>query len=160
MILKNIKWLLCLLILPMFAACSWEDLPAYEEADITGVQFYYRWANNTGNDKDPITGEPMVREQRLNASATIDQENGTVNVTISVPAANDNGYFTTAVRDGVEQNYLVGQVSLSTAARIAPADGNKVLGVPDDWTKPHNFVVTAADGTKKNWTITVIGFEK
>ncbi len=158
MILKNIKWLLCLMILPLFASCGWEELPAYEEADITGAQFYYRWASTT--DKDPITGEPMVRQQQLNASSSIDAAAGTVNVTITVPAANDNGNFTTAVRNSVELNNLVGQVSLSTAARIAPADGNKVLGVPDDWTVPHKFVVTAADGTPKAWTITVVAFNK
>lgn len=156
--IKNLKWLLCLLILPLFASCGWEDLPSYEDADITGVQYYYRWASTT--EKDPITGEPMVREQRMNATATIDNEKGEVNVTISVPDANDNGTFTTEVRNSVSQNNLVGQVSLSTAARIAPADGNKVLGVPDNWTVPHSFVVTAADGTKKNWTITVVTFNK
>ncbi len=156
MILKNIKWLLCLMILPFLASCSWEDLPAYEEADITGVQFYYRWASTT--DKDPITGEPMVREQRLNSSATINAEDGTVSVAISLPAT--NATFTEAVRNGVTINNLVGQVSLSTAARISPADGNKVLGVPDDWSQPHKFVVKAANGNTKNWTITVTGITK
>lgn len=154
--IKNIKWLLCLLILPLFASCGWDDLPAYEDAEITGVQFYYRWASAT--DKDPITGEPMVREQRLNASATIDDATGKVDVKISLPAA--NATFTEDVRAGVSQNNLVGQVSISTAARIAPSDGNKVLGVPDDWTVPHSFIVTAADGTTKAWTITVVEFNK
>lgn len=154
--LKNITWMLCLLIMPFLASCSWEELPAYEEADITGVQFYYRWASTT--DKDPITGEPMVREQRLNAAADINNEAGTISVTVSLPGA--NATFTEEVRNSVTTNNLVCQVSLSTAARIAPADGNKVLGVPDDWSKPHEFVVTAADGTKKKWTITITNFEK
>lgn len=158
MIIKNIKWLLCLMMLPLFAACGWEDLPAYEDANITGIQFYYRWASTT--DKDPITGEPMVREQRLNITGgDIDDETGTVVVDVAVPAAN-SGNFTQAVRDQVSQSNIVCQVTLSTAARIAPVDGGKVLGVPDDWTKPHKFIVTAADGTKKEWTITVTSFTK
>ncbi len=144
------------MVLPLLAACSWEDLPAYEEAEITGVQFYYRWASTT--DKDPITGEPMVREQRLNVSGNIDDETGKVEVQVSLPGTNST--FTADVRNGVSLNNLVCQVSLSTAARIAPADGNKVLGVPDDWSKPHSFVVTAADGTKKSWTITVTALNK
>lgn len=156
MILKNIKWLLCLMLLPILASCDWEDLPAYEEADITGVQFYYRWASTT--DFDPITEEPMVREQRLNVSGNIDDETCEVTVAVSLPAANST--FTEEVRNGVTLNNLVGQVSLSSAARIAPADGNKVLGVPDDWSVPHTFVVTAANGTKKTWTITVTGLNK
>lgn len=157
MIIKNIKWLLCLIMLPVFAACSWEDLPAYEDADITGIQFYYRWASTT--DKDPITGEPMVREQRLSVTGgDIDDQTGTVVVDVAVPGA--TGYFTQEVRDNVSQNNIVCQVSLSTAARIAPVDGNKTLGVPDDWTMPHKFIVTAADGSKKEWTITVTSFTK
>lgn len=156
MILKNIKWLLCLMIIPVLASCGWEDLPAYEEADITGVQFYYRWASTT--DKDPITGEPMVREQRLNASASINNEDGLITVEISLPPA--NAIFTEDVRNGVTLDNLVGQVSLSTAARISPADGNKVLGVPDNWSVPHKFVVKAANGATKNWTITVTGLSK
>ena len=157
MIIKNIKWLFCLMMLPVLAACSWEDLPAYEDADITGIQFYYRWASAT--DKDPITGEPMVREQRLSVTGgDIDDQAGTVVVDVAVPGAGGN--FTEAVRNGVSQSNIVCMVSLSTAARIAPADGNKVLGVPDDWTKPHKFIVTAANGTKKEWTITVTSFSK
>lgn len=157
MILKNIKWLLCFMILPMLAACSWEKLPAYEEAEITGASFYYRWKSTT--DKDPITGEPMVREQRLSIpDGNIDSETGTVTLTLALPAA--NATFTEAVRNSVSLNNVVGQVSLSTAARIAPADGGKVLGVPDDWTKPHTFIVTAANGTTKKWTITVTGLQK
>lgn len=157
MIIKNIKWLLCLMVLPLLAACSWEDLPAYEEADITGAQVYYRWASTT--DKDPITGEPMVREQRLNiVGGDIDDETGKVELQVSLPAP--NSIFTQEVRNSVSLNNLVVQVSLSTAARIAPADGNKVLGVPDDWSKPHTFIVTAANGTKKTWTITVTALNK
>lgn len=154
--IKNIKWLLCLLLLPLFASCGWEDLPAYEDAEITGVQFYYRWASTT--EKDPITGEPMVREVRLPSSASIDDEAGTVNVSLSLPDA--NATFTEEVRAGVSVSNIVGQVTISTAARIAPADGNKVLGVPDNWSEPHRFTVTAADGTTKAWTITVVAFNK
>lgn len=153
--LKNIKWLVCLLLLPLFAACSWEELPSYEEAEITGVQFYYRWASTT--DKDPITGEPMVREQRLNSNASINSDNGAVSVAITLPGTNST--FTEAVRNSVNLNNLVGIVSLSTAARLTPADNHKVLGVPDDWTQLHTFVVTAANGTKKTWTVTVSSLE-
>ncbi|MCM1111230.1 MAG: hypothetical protein NC336_08480 [Clostridium sp.] len=154
--LKNIKWLVCFLLLPLFAACSWEDLPAYEEAEITGVQFYYRWASST--DKDPITGEPVVKEKSLDVKATRDADAGTINVEITLPGTNST--FTQAVRDGVTVNNLVGQVTLSTAARLSVADGHKVLGVPDDWSTPHTFVVMAANGEKKNWTITVTGLNK
>lgn len=144
------------MLLPIFTSCGWEDLPSYEEADITGVQFRYRWKSDVY--KDDITGEPLILEMQMGSQPKIDAEAGTIEVTVNVP--NPQSYFTSEVRETVEQNNLVGQVTLSTAARIAPADGHKVLGRPDDWTVPHNFVVTAADGTKKNWTITVVAFNK
>ncbi|MCH5320041.1 MAG: hypothetical protein J1E38_10095 [Paramuribaculum sp.] len=154
--LKNMKWLLSLLVLPFLVSCGWEDLPSYEDANITACQFRYRWASDVYIDD--VTGEPLILEMQMSANATIDAEAGTVNVAVTVPAA--QSYFTTAVRDQVSLNNLCCQVTLSTAARIAPSDGNKVLGIPDNWTVPHNFVVTAADGTKKNWTITVTSFTK
>lgn len=156
MITKNIKWLLALLILPMLAACSWEDLPAYEDADITGAQFYYRWASET--DKDPITGEPKVKFQQLNTRSTIDAEAGTVSCVITVPGAQNE--FTEAVRAQVSLEKLWAQVTLSTAARIAPVGDSKPLGTPENWTTPHKYVVTAADGTTKEWTITVTALNK
>ena len=153
---KNIKWLLTLLILPMLAACSWEDLPAYEEAEITGVQFYYRWMSAT--QTDPITGEPVVKEQRLNSQTNINSEAGTIEVTITVPAAGNN--FPAEAREACSLNQLWAQVSLSTAARLTPEGNSKPLGTPDNWTTEHSYKVTAANGTSKIWTIKVIGFNK
>lgn len=145
-----------LLVVPFVTSCSWEDLPAYEDADITGVQFRYRWASPT--DKDAITGEPIVKEIQLGSSAKINAEAGTVEVTVTVPAANNN--FPESVRSQVSLEKLWAQVSLSTAARIAPTDGSAPLGTPENWTQPHSYKVTAANGATKNWTIKVIGFNK
>lgn len=154
--LKNIKWLLCLMMLPLLASCGWEDLPAYEDADITACKFYYRWGSN--EYKDDITGEPLILEMEMTTSFSIDTEAATVEVRVTVP--NPQSYFTEEVRSQVTLDNLVCQVTLSPAARIAPADGNKVLGVPDNWSQPHQFVITAADGTKKTWTINVVQFNK
>lgn len=153
---KNIKWLLCLIFVPAFMACGWTDIPLYGDANIDAVQSNYRWENY--DDPDPITGEPMIYDWTLNTSYDINPDAGTANVVVTVPAA--QSYFTDEVRNGVSLNNICITVTISTAARIAPADGHKVLGVPDDWTVPHNFVVTAADGTKKNWTITVTALNK
>lgn len=153
---KNIKWLLALLILPMLAACSWEDLPAYEEAEITGVQFYYRWASTT--QKDPITGEPMVKEQLLTSKSNINSEAGTIEVTVTVPPVSNN--FTANARAACSLEQLWAQVSLSTAARLTPEGNSKPLGTPDNWTTEHSYKVTAANGASKICTIKVIGFNK
>ena len=157
-IFKNIKWLLLVAMAPIFASCSWEDLPAYEDANITGATFYYRY--NSPTDKDPITGEPMVRNTQLDTSnrgsVSINQEAGTVSVVIYA----NPGSFPESVYSGISLNNLVGTVQLSTAARISPQDNHKALGLPDDWTSPHTFTVMAANGTKKTWTVTVTALNK
>lgn len=152
-IINNIKWLILVAMAPLFAACSWEELPTYEDANIEGVAFYYRY--HSPNSKDPITGEPMTRNVALTAqNVSIDTEAGTVTLNLTVV----KNQFPSEDRDlssTVTLNNVVGTVTLSTAARLEVADGHKALGLPDDWTSPHKFTVMAANGTKKSWTITV-----
>ena len=50
---------------------------------------------------------------------------------------------------------MVVYVTISTAATMKPINGAPELGVPADWTADHQYEVTAADGTKKTWTIVV-----
>ena len=155
--IKSIKWLLMLMCLPLLTACGWEDLPAYEEAEISAVQFYYRWASS---DKDPITGEPVVKERQLGCTFTINSEAGTVDAKITVPAVNDNIGFTEAVRSQVSLEKLWAQATISTAARLTPIDGSAPLGTPDNWTTPHSYKVMAANGDTKVWTIRIVEFKK
>lgn len=153
--LSTLKWVFMLICMPLLTACNWEDLPAYEEAEISAVQLYHRWAST---DKDPITGEPVVKEKRLNCSSAVDSENAVIKVTVTVPAA--SGDFTEAVRNQVALNKLWGQVTVSTAARITPINGTANLGTPDDWTQERKFSVKAANGNTKIWTIKVVSFTK
>ena len=154
--INNFRWVICLVAVLTLTSCSWEELPEYDQAEISQVNFRYRWPST--DYIDDITGEPLILEVGLTTNASIDSETGTINVVISVPAA--QSYFTQAVRDGISLSNLCCQVTLSTAAKIAPTDNHKVLGIPDDWTSPHAFVVTAANGTKKNWTINVTSLNK
>ena len=126
--LSTLKWVFLLICMPLLTACNWEDLPSYEEAEISAVQLYHRWAST---DKDPITGEPVVKEKRLNCQSTVDSENGVISVSVSVPDA--GGDFTTEVRNQV---------------------------TPDDWTKERKFSVKAANGNTKIWTIKIVSFNK
>jgi len=151
----NIKWVLLLLCVTFMTSCDWEDLPAYEEAEITAVQFYHRWASD---DKDPITGEPVVKEQRLSASSNVDSDQALIEVTLTVPDASGN--FTETVRNQVTTSKLWGQVTVSSAARVTPTDGSAALGTPDDWSQDRKYIVTAANGTQKTWTIRIVAFNK
>lgn len=155
---KIIKWTVCLLLsLPFLTACDWEELPAWEEADISGVQFYYRWESE---EYDPmLPDEPIIYKQRLNTEQVRrDADNGILEVRVSLPVTNEE--FTSDVRDKVTTNPLWGQVTVSTAARVTPIDGSKPLGTPDDWSVPRRFSVQAANGTTKEWTITIVEFNK
>lgn len=141
--------------LVFLASCDWQDLPSYDEAEISAFQFYHRWASE---EKDPITGEPVVKEKRLETKVEIDSDNSIVSVEIQVPAA--SGDFTEAARSGVSLSKLWGQATVSTAARITPLDGGARLGTPDDWTKEKRFEVKAANGDVRIWTVKVVGFVK
>lgn len=149
------KWLVMLLCIPFVVACNWEELPAYEKAEISAVQLYYRWASDT---KDPITGEPVVKEQRLNTSSKVDSEKTTIEVTVTVPEA--KGDFNETARSQVSLSKLWGQVTVSTAARVTPIEGSAPLGTPDNWTQERKFRVTAANGNSKDWTIKIVQFNK
>ncbi|MDE6215293.1 hypothetical protein [Bacteroides sp.] len=152
---STVKWMLLLICLPIVSACDWEDLPAYEEAEISAVQLYYRWASS---EKDPVTQEPLVKEQRLNVSSDVNSEAGMIQLTVTVPAA--GGDFTEDVRKDVTTAKLWGQVSVSTAARITPIEGTAALGTPDDWSRDKKFSVKAANGNTKVWTIKIVQFNK
>ena len=133
-----------------------DDLPAFEEANITDVKFDFRY-------KDPsdvwIDGEPIVKVVTLKVeNKVINTEAGTITCTVTVPAA--NGPFTEAIRNTVALTNLVGKFNLSTAAVIAPQDGAPTLGTPGDFSTTRRYVVTAANGTKKDWTIQVTALNK
>ncbi len=152
--LIHFKWIVLLLCLSSMTSC-WEDLPAYEGADITKVGFYHRFAGST---TDKLTGEPIMVEKELSCKYEINEESAVVNVTVTVPDA--NGDFTEAERNKVTQSNLWAYVNLSTAARIFPIEGSAKLGTPDDWTNEHKFRVEAANGDTKVWTIQIIQFNR
>lgn len=154
--IKKISWLVSILTFLSLGSCSWEDLPAYDQANIDNIYFYYRYNDPTA--KDAITGEPMVRNVQLSVSSNIDADAGTVNVTVN--ATNQQANLPAEVYSAISLNNLVCAVQVSTAARVTKADNHRDLGLPDDWTSPHSFVLTAANGTTKNWTITVTALNK
>ena len=69
--LSDTKWFMLLLLMcvPIISSCSKEDLPAYEEAEITKVGAYHRFYSG---DKDAITGENIVAEKELDLHPTTD----------------------------------------------------------------------------------------
>ncbi len=96
---------------------QFEDLPAFEEANITDVKFDFRYKDPTD---EWINGEPIVKVVTLTVGdKVINTEAGTITCTVTVPAAD---IFTEAIRNTVALTNLVGKFNLSTAV-IAPQDG-------------------------------------
>ena len=123
-----------------------EELDEYSGCDITNGNVYWRYY---GTNKIPASGELEVKQVYLAAARTQDVENGVYTIryqTNNIPEA-ERGNFTEAK--------AVVAVTISTAATIKPINGAPTLGVPGDWTKDNQYEVTAADGTKKVWTIVV-----
>lgn len=127
-----------------------EDLEEYSGCDITNGDVYWRYY---GTDKNPGSGETEVKQVRLAAARTQDTENCVYTiryVTDNIPAAE---------RPNFTESKAMVVVTISTASTIKPIGDAPKLGVPGDWSKDHQYEVTAADGTKKTWTIVVEPYE-
>lgn len=130
-----------------------EDLPVYEDANITSVSaVQYRYISD---EKSPASGEYLVKDVNMTYTSEIDVDAGLVQISVSTP---DN--FPAEELGNLSTENLLIAVSISTAARITPEANSPKLGVPGDWSKPNNYVVEAANGTKKNWTIEIVSLKK
>ncbi|WP_147243641.1 DUF5018-related domain-containing protein [Pedobacter miscanthi] len=152
--IKYITHAVLLLIIAITTSClkkGLEDYPLFDTNEITLVNAEYRF-----NGTETRNGQPVVAYQPLLVTQTVDQTNATINIAISVPAA--NGQFTAAEKTKVAQTRLWFNVNISTAATIAPTGGTPALGDPTDATKPLKYVVTAANGATRLWTINITSF--
>ena len=103
--LSDTKWFMLLLLMcvPIISSCSKEDLPAYEEAEITKVGAYHRFYSG---DKDAITGENIVAEKELDLHPTTDAAaayTGADIIVVSTPTNYDpkKNYFDTSSVEAV-----------------------------------------------------------
>lgn len=152
--LKSISTSVLLLIVTFTTSCLKKDLEAYplfDTNEITLVGAEHRFLGTViKND------QPVVAYQSITVASTIDKTNAVINITLTVPAA--NGQFTAAEKAKVSQSKLWFYMNISTAATISPVGGTPKLGDPTDATKPLKYIVTAANGTARTWTINVTTF--
>lgn len=123
-----------------------EELDEYSGCDITNGNVYWRYY---GDGNIPASGEQQVKQVYLAASRTQDVENCVYTIRYVT------GNIPEAERPNFTESKAVVAVTISTAATIKPIGDAPKLGVPGDWTKDNQYEVTAADGTKKVWTIVV-----
>lgn len=144
--------LLFFLPVVLFSSClnhDLEELPTYDGNDITSVvSVYHRYYSNT---TIPISNAKKVLQKQLQVtSSNIDKKNKTVSIQVKIPTN-----FPKEEVDKVNKNNLVVILGISTAAIIAPAPDAPKLGVPGDWSKPNKYVVTAANKSMAEWTVTL-----
>lgn len=151
---------LSVMLLLVFSSClraGLEELPAFEEAEITDVKFEFRYKDMA--DINPLDKEPIVKVVSLTLrNKVINKDNATVTCTLEVPAANDS--FTESIRNTVSLSSIVGKFNVSTAAMVEPSAGSPVLGTPGDWSKANKYIIKAANGSTKEWTVTVTDLTK
>ena len=127
-----------------------EELDTYKDCNITSGEIYWRYYST---DVIPGSGEQQVKQVRLARAVEQNLDTNTIYiryVTSNIPEA-ERANFT--------ESKAVVAVTISTAAIIKPIGDAPKLGVPGDWTKDNQYEVTAADGTKKTWTIVVEPYE-
>ena len=148
--MKSLKYIIIAAVTALFCSSCLEsnlkELDVYSGAEIASAAVYYRYIDNSVTF--PLSGSHAVKQATLTVSSKAEGNN--FYITASVP-----GGFPESERSKLSLSNLVVAVNISTAAVIAPASGSPALGTPADWSSPHKYIVTAADGTKKEWTIAV-----
>ncbi|MDD6438572.1 MAG: hypothetical protein PUG09_11030 [Prevotella sp.] len=150
---KIIRVFLTLAAVLLFTSCldhNLDSLDTYDGSDITSVVgVYHRYIDE--NEKIPASGEPTVNQKQLSLTKqTVNTANRTVDIEVKVPSN-----FPEAQKGKVTASNLVVILNISTAATIHPENGAAKLGAPGDWSKPNKYVVKAADGSSKEWTVTL-----
>jgi len=153
---KSAFVLMLLCIITFFSSCLKKDLPAYPLWDGTNIdnvvlEYRFNGALNYG-------GSPVVEYKRLAVVKTVVDETSTINLDVTVPAVSGN--FTAEERGKVNQNSLIMYFDLSTASSVVPVPGTPKPGELTNLMIPQQYEVTAANGTKRVWTINVTSFIK
>ena len=118
-----------------------DDLPLYEDAEILKA-----W----GLKREIVT--EIVQEKERTTVVQKKLDNKMLSNNIDADAKTVHMVF----EGDVDINNIAVAVDISRAATITPVDGSPGLGIIADWSKPHKYIVTAADNSFKNeWTITV-----
>lgn len=156
-------------ILPVFimlmsmvlTSCLKKDLPEYPLFDgnsITVVNAEHRFKSRIKK----INGEPIIVMKGLTVNSQIDEATSTIKLTVTVPAAEtgDNADFNAEEKALVKQSALWLSYTISTAATMTPLDGTGKPGDPADATKALKYRITAANGSTRDWTVSVVTFNQ
>jgi len=150
--MKRIKNILAFLAFALLCSSCLEadlkELDTFKGSDITSTFVYYRYVDTSISY--PLSGANAVKQVTLTTDNTIDTDNGTCDITVTIPSN-----CPASEKPKINENLLVVAVQISTAAIISPSGDSPKLGTPADWSTPHKYVIEAADGSTKEWTISI-----
>lgn len=150
--MKAIKYILASLAIVMTCSSCLEanlkELDTFTGNLISSTFVYYRYVD--ASVTYPLSGAHGIKQAALDVTNDINNDAGTCVITATVPSN-----FPADQLSKLSAKELVVAVQVSAAAVVAPMDGSPALGTPSDWSSPHKYVVTAANGDSKEWTITV-----
>lgn len=150
--MKAIKYIIAAFALAL--ACSsclkadLKELDTFTGNSITSTFVYHRYIDESVTFT--LSDSHAVKQAEFTVTNEIDDEAGTCVITASIPTN-----FPAEQVSKVSTGQIVVAVQISAAAVIDPVDGSPALGTPADWSSPHKYVVTAANGETKEWTISV-----
>jgi len=149
-IISLFSMLLMVMTLSSCLESGLDELPLYENAEITNVKFEYRYVGKL------VESDQLVVTQ-MKVNKTIDIENATITVDITVPSIGKT--LPESEREKVSLSNLVCYFDLSTAAVVTTSD--IALGKPADFSsKTAHYTIKAANGTTKEWTLVINSFTK
>jgi len=148
--MRKIYLIVTVLALLTSSCIGWglDELPVYEEAEITDFDLEHRYIQQN------VNGVEYLAVKTLSSDVVISAEDATITVTPSIPAPTEN--FTQEERRKITLENIVAYAKLSPAAKMEPLEGAPQLGIPGDFSSQRKYKVTAADGiTSKIWTVTI-----
>lgn len=156
--MKKYIYIITLITFPiLFSSCLKNGLDEVEystECEITTVAFEHRWTIESD-----VEGIYTLYFKDLTVNQSIDSENQTVTVELTVPGVDNT--FTQEEREKVSLSSLACSFIVSHAASVTPLDGAPKLGVLGDYSaKSFKYRVTSASGTYKDWTLQINSFNK
>ncbi len=160
---KRLIFYIMLVPMLMFSSClqkGLDELPAFDNKEILTFAFEYRTIDYSSVEAgyENATGKLSVTyldQSSTYLTYTIDSDAATVDCQIVVPLS----CTSPAVQSDITLENLVGYCSVSTAACVTTPSGSPTLGAIDDWSDmSYKYIVVAADGSEKEWTVTITSF--
>ena len=154
--MKKYSFLLAVLLSVLFTSCLKDGLDEGElstECNVINVKFEHRWAVEMGTP-----GMYMLNFKEMSVVKTFNEEQGVINVTITVPQTDGN--YPAEQRIATVLSNLACSLEVSRAANVNPLGGAPVLGTLGDYSLERIYRVTSASGKYKDWTVIVSEFIK